>query len=82
MQPSHATARSNPVTNLNRIREPIQAAAWSKSKGSLSVTKKSSTYKIEVGRDSIDGKFITVKEAESRPRTTEVEHIKIPRKKD
>jgi hypothetical protein len=39
-------------------------------------------YPIKVGRDSRTGEFIPVREAERRPNTTEVERIKIPRKKD
>jgi hypothetical protein len=45
------------------------------------MNKNSKTYTIEVGRDSKTGEFIKVKEAERRPSTTEVEHIKIPKKK-
>jgi hypothetical protein len=39
------------------------------------------TYVVRVGRDSRDGQFITVKEANQRPSTTQVEHIKVPRDK-
>lgn len=43
---------------------------------------KPNTYIVKVGRDSKDGKFITVKEAQRRHDTAEVQHIKIPRDKD
>lgn len=36
---------------------------------------------IKVGRDASTGQFVTVKEAEKRPKTTVVETIKIPKKK-
>lgn len=39
-------------------------------------------YIVKVGRDSRPGEFIPVKEAQRRPDTTEVERIKVPRKKD
>jgi hypothetical protein len=42
------------------------------------MTKKTTTTKI--GRDSGTGKFIPVKEAEKRPKTTQVETIKRPKK--
>lgn len=45
------------------------------------MAKKPPTYKIEVGRDSKNGQFISVSEAHRRPSTTEVQHIKIPRDK-
>lgn len=37
--------------------------------------------KIKIGRDAGTGKFIPVKEAERRPKTTTVETIKLPGKK-
>jgi hypothetical protein len=40
------------------------------------VTKK--TVTIEVGRSAITGKFIPVSQANSHPRTTIVQHIKVP----
>lgn len=43
------------------------------------MAKKETTRKI--GRDSETGKFIPVKEAEKRPKTTQVETIKNPKKK-
>jgi hypothetical protein len=46
------------------------------------MSNKSKNYIVEVGRDSGNGRFIPVREAERRPATTEVEHIKVPRKKD
>ncbi|MDP2454710.1 MULTISPECIES: hypothetical protein [unclassified Kaistella] len=36
---------------------------------------------IKVGRDAGTGQFVTVKEAEKRPKTTVIETIKIPKKK-
>lgn len=39
------------------------------------------SYTIKVGRDAITGRFITVKEAESRPKTSIVETIKVKDKK-
>jgi len=42
---------------------------------------KSKSYTIEVGRSSVNGRFITPEQAERRPNTTELEHIRIPRKK-
>ena len=36
---------------------------------------------FKVGRDAGSGKFIPVKEAERRPKTTVVETIKVPSKK-
>ena len=44
----------------------------------LIMTKKTTTTKI--GRDSGTGRFITVKQAEKRPETTQVETIKRPKK--
>ena len=43
------------------------------------MTKK--TTKIKIGRDAVSGKFIPVKEAQRRPKTTVVETIKVPKKK-
>jgi len=43
------------------------------------MAKKETTRKV--GRDSETGKFIPVKEAEKRPKTTQVETIKNPKKK-
>ena len=40
--------------------------------------KKSKTITVEVGRDAINGKFITVAEAERRHDTAIVQHIKRP----
>lgn len=42
------------------------------------MAKKATTRKI--GRDAGDGRFIPVREAERRPKTTVVETIKVPKK--
>lgn len=39
------------------------------------------TYTITIGRDSRSGEFIPVRNAKADPSHTEVERIKIPRKK-
>ncbi len=39
------------------------------------------TTTIKIGRDAGNGQFITVKEAENRPKTTVIETIKLPKKK-
>jgi hypothetical protein len=39
------------------------------------------TTTIKIGRDAGSGKFIPVKEAQRRPKTTVVETIKVPKKK-
>jgi|GEM_PF-3078375 len=45
------------------------------------MTKKNPDYEVrKVGRDSGDGKFIPIREAERRPGTTEIERIKYPKK--
>ena len=44
----------------------------------FSMAKKATTRKI--GRDAGDGRFIPVREAERRPKTTVVETIKVPKK--
>ena len=36
--------------------------------------------KFKIGRDAGNGQFITVKEAQSRPKTTVIETIKTPKK--
>ncbi len=41
----------------------------------------SKTYTVKVGRDSGNGRFIKIEEAKRRPKTTEVEHIRVPRQK-
>lgn len=43
-------------------------------KGDKQMAKKSSTFKV--GRDAVTGRFIKVKKAERRPKTTVVETIK------
>ena len=37
--------------------------------------------KFQIGRDAINGQFMTVEKAKKRPRTTTVETIKIKKKK-
>lgn len=39
------------------------------------------TTTIKIARDAGSGKFIPVKEAQRRPKTTVVETIKVPKKK-
>jgi len=45
------------------------------------MTTKDKDYEVrKVGRDSKDGQFIPIKEAERRPSTTEIERIRYPKK--